>query len=55
MGSRDNSCPNNKYRCSYRFKTWSIQTSPVLTSKVFMAFDLYLSKVIVSSGTTHQR
>ena len=27
----------------------------LLTSKVFMAFDLYSSKVIMSSGITHQR
>ena len=27
----------------------------MLTSKVFMAFDLYSSKVIMSSGITHQR
>ena len=27
----------------------------VLTSKVFMTFDLYSSKVILSSGITHQR
>ena len=27
----------------------------VLTSKVFMVFDLYSSKVIMSSGITHQR
>ena len=27
----------------------------LLTSKVFMAFDLYSSKVIRSSGFTHQR
>ena len=27
----------------------------LLTSKVFMAFDLYSSKVIRSSGITHQR
>ena len=27
----------------------------LLTSKVFVAFDLYSSKVIMSSGITHQR
>ena len=27
----------------------------LLTSKAFMAFDLYSSKVIMSSGITHQR
>ena len=27
----------------------------LLTSKVFMAFDLYSSKVIMSGGITHQR
>ena len=27
----------------------------LLTSKVFMAFDLYSSKVIMSSGITHRR
>ena len=37
---------------SSRFETWSIKTE-VLTSKELMAFDLYSSKVIMSTGITH--
>ena len=54
MGSLNNSYPNSRHRCSSRFETWLIETI-VLTSKEFMAFDLYSSKVIMSSGITRQK
>ena len=54
MGSLNNSYPNSRQKCSSRFETWLVETI-VLTLKKFMAFDLYSSKVIMSSGITHQR
>ena len=51
MGSLKNSFANSRQRCSSRFETWLIE-SIGLTSKEFMAFDLYLSKVIMSSRIT---
>ena len=63
MGSLNLSCPNF---CSLGIPNSTVKvfypdSKPgrsrlsLLTSKVFMAFDLYSSKVIMSSGITHQR
>ena len=62
MGSLNLSCPNF---CSLDFLITGKGVRPdskpgrsrlsVLASKVFMAFDLYSSKVIMSSGITHLR
>ena len=58
MGSLNLSCPN---LVLITLKTVHPGLKPgrsrlsLLTSKVFMAFDLYSSKVIKSNGITHQR
>ena len=58
MGSLNLSCPN---LVLITLKSVHPGLKPgrsrlsLLTSKVFMAFDLYSSKVIMSSGITHQR
>ena len=68
MGSLNLSCPNYYYYFFFFSLDFLITGKSVhpdsklgrsrlslLTSKVFMAFDLYSSKVIMSSGITHQR
>ena len=58
MGSLNLSCPN---LVLITLKSVPPGLKPgrsrlsLLTSKLFMAFDLYSSKVIMSSGITHQR
>ena len=58
MGSLSLSCPNlvliTLYSVHPGLKPGRSRLS-LLTSKVFMAFDLYSSKVIMSSVITHQR
>ena len=51
--SLDISCPHN--RCVHPDSKPGWSRLSVSSSKVFMAFDLYSTKVIRSSGITHQR
>ena len=54
MGSLNLSCPFFFF-CVHPHSKLGRSRLSLLTSKVFMAFDLYSSKVITSSGITHQR
>ena len=57
MGSLNLSCPNLVLitgKGVYPDLKPGRSRLSLLTTKVFMAFDLYSSKVIMSSGITHQ-
>ena len=59
MGSLNLSCPSLDFlitgKSVHPDSKLGRSRLSLLTSKVFMAFDLYSSTVIMSSGITHQR